>query len=232
MSNITVYLVVEGRTERDFIKRVLAPKMEKSNISLKAALIGRGSHKGGNVHFQRAKNDIGFFLRQQSDIFVSTMLDYFKIDVSWPGNAEIIKKNNAGQTLSSLQKAQLIEDETHKKIVEAFPNSNPEKRFIPYVSMHEFEALLFSDAYVLSEIMKVKPTDIEKILKNYDNPEEINHGVETAPSKRLLKLNEDYKKVTMGTQISEAIGIDKIRAQCPNFNRWLKRIEALAGQTP
>lgn len=223
-----VVVVVEGATEQTFVSEVLAPEMGKSGIYLVAKILGESEHKGGNVKFDRVKKEIGNFLCQRKDIFVSTMLDYFKIDVLWPGNAEIVKKSNTGQKLSSLQKAQLLEEGAHNKIIEAFPEREPKKRFIPYISMHEFEALLFSDANVLSQKMNINVSEIQKILENYDNPEEINHGAETAPSKRLINLREDYRKVAMGKQISEAIGIEKIRAQCPNFDRWLKRIEALA----
>jgi hypothetical protein len=227
-SMIDVYLVVEGRTEQTFIRDVLAPEMLKKSFFLFPALLGKPGHKGGDVRFDRAKNDIGKFLCQRPNIIVSTMLDYFKIDESWPGCDEIKRKVNAGQSLSSLQKAQLIEDETHKKILENFPDCKAENRFIPYISMHEFEALLFSDADVLSSKLNVDIEDIQKILKNYENPEEINDGPKTAPSKRLLNLKRDYRKVDMGKQISEAIGIDKIRTQCPNFDRWLRRIEDLS----
>ncbi len=55
-------------------------------------------------------------------------------------------------------------------------------RFIPYVSMHEFEALLFSNSVILSNELKVQQTVIGDILRTYSDPEAINH--ETAPSKR------------------------------------------------
>ncbi|GAB6147257.1 DUF4276 family protein [Desulfocicer niacini] len=47
--------------------------------------------------------------------------------------------------------------------------------------------------------------------------EEINDDPEKAPSKRLEKLNAGYRKVAMGKIISEAIGIQTIRKQCPHF---------------
>ena len=82
--------------------------------------------------------------------------------------------------------------------MEQFSQYNAETRFIPYIEMHEFEALLFSDADILAEKTGINIVEIKKVIEAYDNPEEINEDPEKAPSKRLEKLKTGYRKVGHG----------------------------------
>jgi len=93
--------------------------------------------------------------------------------------------------------------------------------------VHEFEALLFSDAEKLAEHLKIKPQSIKDILIECGDPENINDSSQTAPSKRLENLYRRYKKTTTGIAVARAIGIDKMREQCPIFNGLLNKIEFL-----
>ena len=62
------------------------------------------------------------------------------------------------------------------------------------------------------------------------SPEEINDSQQTAPSKRIIELKARYAKVTDGILISQKIGLDTMRVQCPHFNEWIGKLEALAGR--
>jgi hypothetical protein len=62
-------------------------------------------------------------------------------------------------------------------------------------------------------------------LNDNQNPELINDSSITAPSKRLLKIIKDYSKITHGCLIAQDIGIIKIRAKCPRFNKWIDDLE-------
>jgi hypothetical protein len=90
--------------------------------------------------------------------------------------------------------------------------------------------LLFSNASILAEKIGVAPTSIEAILNEYGQPEEINDGPQTAPSKRLEMLHNGYRKVAMGKTISVAIGVQQIRSKCPHFNQWLNKLEKLTAK--
>ena len=227
MSKVEVCIVVEGPTEQLFVRDVLAPAMSVKGIYLHAARIGSPGHKGGDIRFERAKSDIGNFLRQRSDTYVSTMFDYFRIDADWPGREEIRGKVSSGAALSAAEKAKLMEEATRQKIVASFGSNNADRRFIPYISMHEFEALLFSDPVVLAEKIKVEPKSVQQILAKCGSPEEINDRPETAPSKRIAALMSGYQKIVMGKSIAEAIGIATMRRQCPHFDQWLTTLEQL-----
>jgi len=227
MSNVEVYIVVEGRAEQTFVRDILAPDMAMRGVYLYPHLIGNPGHKGGDIRFERAKSDIGNFLKQRSDTYVSTMFDYFRIDSKWPGKEQISRQVKSGAVLSAAKKAELLEAATRQKVVESFGRNNANCRFIPYISIHEFEALLFSDPFVLAEKLNVAPQRIEQILAECGSPEEINDRPETAPSKRIAVLTSGYRKIAMGKTIAESIGIPAMRRNCPHFDQWLTTIEQL-----
>lgn len=223
MSNANVYVIVEGHTEQTFIRELLAPEMACQGVFLHPVLIGKPGHKGGDIRFDRAKQDIGGFLKQRSGTHISTMFDYFRLDPSWPGNV------NMQGCPTAIEKAEKIEGTTLARIRELFPDHNVEGRFIPYIEMHEFEALLFSDTSILANKIGVDTGQIEDILDEFGEPEEIDDGPDTAPSKRLIRFHNSYRKVAMGKTISEAIGIPTMREKCPHFDNWLIRLEQLGG---
>ncbi len=94
--------------------------------------------------------------------------------------------------------------------------------------MHEFEAMLFNDPKILADSIGVQRPQIEKILKECGEPENIDDSPHSAPSKRIEILSTRFKKTATGIAIAKAIGLDKIREQCPIFNAWLIKIEKLS----
>ena len=159
MSSITVYAVVEGQTEKIFFDRILTPYLATKNIFSNATIINKPGQKGGDVKFSRAKKDIRSFLRQNNNTYVTTFVDFYGIK-EWPGK-------NVPDNLTSEQKADYINGETKSEIVaicnDLKINSN---RFIPYIAMHEFEAMLFSDPQVLANKLAVDINLINAILNN------------------------------------------------------------------
>ena len=64
------------------------------------------------------------------------------------------------------------------------------RRLIPYVQMHEFEALLFSDPKLLADGLELPDcATTQSIRDQFQSPEEINDSEQTAPSKRIMDLN-------------------------------------------
>lgn len=213
-------IIAEGQTEQKFINMVLAPYLSERNIYVRAPLIGKPGHKGGDVRFPRFKNDMEEHLKQRPDTFVSIFIDYYGLG-EWPG------LEKAKEMTRPLDKATAINKATVSEVKGLFGKYRPEERFIPYIAMHEFEALLFSDLTVLSDNIDVDKSIVEKILNDCGEPENINNSPQTAPSKRLEKLYDNYKKTVTGIAIAEEIGIDRMREQCPIFNEWLTQIETL-----
>lgn len=228
MSEVQVYIVVEGSAERTFVRDVLAPAASCQGVYLYPALIGTYGHKGGDIRFDRTQSHIGRFLRQRHDTYVSTMFDYFRIAANWPGRAEVQRRIKSGATLTARQKAEIVEIAMHRAIEESYPASNARRRFIPYVEMHEFEALLFSNARILAEKADIDLAAISRILGEHGEPEEIDDDPLCAPSKQILALNDRYRKVEQGTTIAKAIGVPTLRKECSHFHEWLIRLEGLA----
>ena len=70
-------------------------------------------------------------------------------------------------------------------------------RFIPYIQLHEFEGLLFSDvsAFLNSfEESEFDYAELQATAEAFQSPELINNSPETAPSKRLIAAIPDYKR--------------------------------------
>ena len=100
-------------------------------------------------------------------------------------------------------------------------------RFIPFVVMHEFEGLLFSDCVAFSR--GIERPDLERsfqaIRDDFDTPEQIDDSPINAPSKRVERLIPGYEKPFLGTLAVIEIGLERIRAECQHFNQWIEEME-------
>ena len=215
-----IVVLVEGPTEKIFIDSVLAPYLVQKQVIMRPIIISKHGQKGGDVKFARVVNDIRDHLKQRGDTWLTLLLDFYGIK-EWPGLDE------ARMQRSPAQKAQKFHEMTKVRVVELFGEWRPDVRFLPYVAMHEFEALLFSHPQILADQLGVEVSEINEILTECGDPEKINNSPDTAPSKRLENLCERYKKTSTGITIAKAIGIDTMRRKCPLFNAWLVAIEEL-----
>ena len=102
-------------------------------------------------------------------------------------------------------------------------------KFIPYIQLHEYEALLFSDIQKLELEYPDKQREIAQLIDDVTGlkPEEINSKPETAPSKRILSRIPSYDKVTSGLNITKEIGVDKLMQKCPHFDSWIRAISGI-----
>ena len=218
---IEVVALVEGPTEEIFIKALLSPYLARTKVYMTPIILTKPGQNGGDVRFSRAKNDIERHLKQKKETWLTLLVDYYGIKSDWPGYEESKRKTQHAS------KARVMNEATRKRVNELFGNQDSERRFIPYVSMFEFEALLFSDAKILAQKLNVQLKDVEKILSRCGEPEKINDKSQTAPSKRLEALSDRFKKTTTGISVAQEIGIDKMRKSCPIFNEWITRLENL-----
>lgn len=219
-----VVVIVEGQTEYGFVKQLLGPYMAQRSLYLTPIILYKPGQKGGDVKFARAKNDIGKHLKQRRETWITLLVDYYGIRGDWPGYTE--SKRQTDHT----RKAQIMNEATARQVQQLFPEQNPACRFIPYVSMHEMEALYFSDPACLARMLEVEQRDVDMILAACGEPEKINDQYTTAPSKRLKALSERFKKSSTGIAIATEIGIPRMRAACPLFDAWLAKLESLVGR--
>jgi hypothetical protein len=220
-NRILIYAFVEGTTEKIFINKILKPYLCKKNVDIAVTVLSTSKkQKGGDIKFSRAKNEIITHLKQRNRTYVTTMIDYYALK-EWPGLEEIkAKKSNMIQ--SSI--ANILETSCKNAIGNI---CNADNRFIPYIAMHEFEALLFSNPEILAKHINIERDLIDRILIKCGEPEAINNSPQTAPSKRLESLYPSFRKTVTGIAIAEEIGIDTMREKCPLFNTWIKNFEKI-----
>ena len=152
------------------------------------------------------------------------MVDYYGLPKdgpgAWPGRAE-------APALTFDRRADCVEQELLEDVFAAMgPDFDP-RRFIPYVVMHEFEGLLFSDPVRFGTSIG-KPElapQLQSIRNQFTTPEEINDSPDTAPSKRVLALMPGYEKPLYGVLAVIDLGIQVIRRECPLFGNWITRLE-------
>ena len=210
--NKRLYIVVEGQTEEEFVKSLLAPHFQKENIYVYPVIIHTSKgHKGGFVNYNHLKNDVNKLLHSQgNDVVVTTFVDYFRCpDLPQKEQWEAIQ-NHAKQV------------EQMESVISA---DISDRRFIPYIQLHEFEALLFSAIDGFNEYFDQNiVAQLQAIIDDFDNPEDINSSPENAPSKRILKIIQEYDKVMYGNIVALEIGIIKILDKCPRFRNWVETL--------
>lgn len=224
-----VIVIAEGQSEQSFLKRVLAPYLSEHVCYIRAQLIGTPGHKGGSVSFDRFSRDVGAALKQRKDTYISSMLDYFRLDSKWPGMNDLNQAMRLGRKIDKSEIRVILQEKTLERLEELFPQYSIPTRVLPYFSMHEFESLLFSDVTKLSEGLRRNIQDVQYVLDSFDgDPESINTDPSKAPSKVLERLNPEYKKVLQGTLIATSIGIPKMQNKCSCFNHWINQLLALS----
>ena len=224
---------VEGQTERTFVDTVLGPHLCKAGYSsVRARLIGNARasvRRGSTPSWQTVRDGILNHLKNDRQAIVTTMVDYYGMPQegqrAWPGRMQAATRQPA-------ERAEFVQRAVAEDIASHMDASFDKRRFIPYVSMHEFEALLFSDCARFAESVEEPGIAVamEAILTQFGDPEAIDDSQETAPSKRILQLLPGYHKPAMGATAIQHIGLAEIRNRCANFSKWLGRLEAVASE--
>lgn len=227
MSRLLIH--VEGQSEESFVNEILAPHLYMRGFEKVAArLLGNArqkSNRGGIRGWPETRKEISNHLKLDRGCYVTTMVDYYALPKTgsdaWPGRAEA---GNLPFEKRALHVERLMKEEVEMETVD-FGGG----RFVPYVAMHEFESLLFSNCGVFARAIGKDGVArrLQAIRDTFSTPEEINDSPHTAPSKRILQLIPDYSKVIWGIIGAEAIGIEAMRQECPHFSNWIDQLEDL-----
>lgn len=218
MKRVLVY--VEGQTEETFVRDILNGHFTEKGIYLTPTLAvtkrvaGGPNYKGGILTFDRVKGDIQRLLNDNGAVAVTTMIDLYGLPLNFPGKQDTVKGG-------AYERVRFLE--------QRFAESIDNHKFIPYLSLHEFEALLFAEPATITETLgqQNKLAELKKIRSSFTTPEEINDSPITAPSKRLEKLYPDYQKPLFGALIALNIGLATLCEECPHFGEWIRRLEQL-----
>lgn len=207
-----LYIIVEGQTEEAFVSTLLEPYFREHHaIDVTAVSIHTSRHgRGGFASYEHLRNDALRLLPEQDGPVVSMLVDFFRCP------------DTPGKECWERKQGHLAEVEERERQIALDINNS---RFIPYIQLHEFEALLFSDGSIFGELFTPKQAeDLSAICAAYPNPEDINSSPEGAPSKRLLAIVSDYDKVHQGELLAVWLGLERILARCPRFRAWVDRL--------
>jgi len=213
-----VLIVVEGPTERAVIEQVLAPHFGVRGFSLHAKVVGKPGHKGGVRNFESVRKEVIALMRQERRSVVSTFFDYYGLPATWPGIGE-------ARGGSAQDKARVVEASMLENVRSILGESNDMNRFLPYVQMHELEALLFASPNVMANTFERRDLAFafSEIVRQCGGCEEINDQSETAPSRRIAKLFPAYRK---GSTLLRQVLETELR-QSKRFERLALALNAL-----
>jgi hypothetical protein len=230
---IRLHILTEGQTEEGFVNEILAPVLAACDIVVDVHCITTGRHRGavfrgGLVNYEHLAKDIALWMKgdQNEDSWFTTMVDFYALPRNFPGFAAL------PPTLTAPERVAVLEAELQSDIMARLGDVAVSRRFIPYIQLHEFEALLFSDPAAFLEAFPSGAPAVERlnaIRIQFPNPEDIDDKPFTAPAKRILNLLPDYQKPVAGLLIAQRIGLAAIRAACPHFDAWITRLLALRG---
>ncbi len=216
-----VLILVEGQAEETFIREILFPYLFGNGVYPIAKLattkrVKSGpDFKGGIVSYGKFRNDVVRLLGDTSATIVTTMIDFYGLPTDFPGRRTMPPG-------SCYDRVAYLEEEIRKDI------DHP--RFLPYLALHEFEAMLFVAPDKIAQAFPgtSKGNELAAIRGRFTSPEEIDDDPQTAPSKRLEALFPGYEKPLHGPLVILEIGLEQIRKACVHFNNWLVNLEKLA----
>lgn len=222
---IRLHVTAEGLTEKGFVESVLCDHLAQFGVyaDVRCVLTSKDNrsskeYRGGMTTYKKAQKDIFSWMKEdrRSESRFTTMFDLYALPNDFPAFDEARRAGDPYERVRILQAGMAAD-------FSAYP------AFIPYIQLHEFEALLLADPQKLDVEYFDREKEIEALidLVKDENPELIDGGHETAPSKRILKLIPEYDKVTAGKQIAKEIGIKTLRGKCRHFHEWLSNLESL-----
>ena len=144
------------------------------------------------------------------------MIDFYGLPSDFPGLAELPQHANSLRKVGHLEKAWSLNLEN--------------RRFLPYLSLHEFEALLLAGPEELSAVLGMGSAARKVLAGLFQDraPEEINDGKDTHPAARILNLAPGFQKSLDGPVAAQRIGLEAMRRRCPHFDGWLAKLEEVA----
>jgi len=219
-------ILVEGQSEEAFVRDTLAPHLAgygvyaRPTVILTKRLSQGGGHRGGVANWSMIRENL-LSLLGDKDAKVSTMLDFYGLPKDFPGKSVLSNANNAHAMVEALE----------KEFSAAIGNS----RFIPFLTLFEFEALVFSSPKTIADHFALPALEqaAHGIVISAKSPELIDGGENTHPKKRLMRLlleqNDSYAPASDGPTILKTIGIPVIRSVCQHFDAWVSQLESLGG---
>lgn len=142
-----LYVVVEGQTEEAFARHVLGPHLSTNQIFVSPMIVttrrdrvtGVKTGKGGG-HWRHWRKDIGRLFRDRDpDLRVTTIFDLYGLPDDFP------EMNVHGTCTDTRRRAEVLEH--------AMAQDIEDHRLIPYLQLHECEALVLAGLAELRSLL-------------------------------------------------------------------------------
>jgi hypothetical protein len=180
---------VRGPAEETVAREVIDPYFQSPDVYVSLSIFTTkrpadgASHKGGLSTWGKLATEIRRLLRDPSITVLTTLLDYYGLPADVPGMAT----RPPGSPRDRV---------TH--VERAMAEAIGDPRFLPHLVLHEIEAWVLLGHEALGDLTGNAPLACaaQAIVADAQGAEFVNDGVDTAPSKRLLRLYPRYRKTS------------------------------------
>ncbi len=221
-----LHALVEGQTEEAFFNRTIVGHLAAKGVYADVRVINPKKnsnfrlHKGGWKSYNSANGDLLRWMKEDPNAWFTTMVDMYALPTDFPEYSGIKERIQ-----DPYQRVQAFEGAWKTDLGSAG------SRFIPYIQLHEFEALLLVEPQRLDWEFLEHDQAIQNLnrMAKDKNPELIDDGPETAPSKRIIQAIPEYedRKQSVGPLVADKIGLENLRGKCRHFDDWLTSLEGL-----
>ncbi len=208
-------MVVEGQTEEQFLKIVLAPialtrACHVQPIVVRNKRTKTAGHKGGGGSWQHYRDHVRALATQPQWDRIGVMFDLYACPSDTPGYDASL---NAPQRHAAVAKA------TQQDLERLAP------RVLSGPVLHELETLVI--AAIATGATEATADVVEKAhraIAAAGGVELINGSPQGAPSKRLAAWWPGYEKVLYGAVLLSEPPWEAIADQCPTFESWWENL--------
>lgn len=214
-----VHILCEGQTEEIIASDVLSPHFSSVDVHVTSSILttkrpaGGPAFKGGVSTWPKLQRELRLLLHDSSITLLTTLLDYYAFPAEAPGMAD---------------RPHGSPHERVRHVESALAKSVGDMRFVPHLVLHETETWVLTDCLRLGEVMGAPgpAAQLQRIVQLNSGPELVNDGVDTAPSKRIMRAYPQYAKTIDGPLVVAESGLDTIRSTCPHAGDWLSEVES------
>ena len=220
---VRLHVVVEGQTEETFVRDILAPVVGEASVFADVHRVTTGrrrskSYRGGFLRYAHLRRDLELWMSEDRgvDSWFTTMVDLYRLPQDVPGYS------GSRSIADPVKRVRFLED--------ALKADLGHRQFIPYIQLHEFEALLFSGPASFAAAFPDEygaVAELGRIRRSAASPEHIDDGIGTSPAERIRGLLPQYTKAVHGPIIAGRIGLARMRKECAHFNEWIDLILGL-----
>lgn len=221
---------VEGVSEEFFVNRSLRPHLithgwrNVQAIGVKTSL-DSGGQRGGLTNWPAVEADLRQLFKDHpgEDYRFTTLWDFYRTPDRFPGIVAA--------------KAAPVGADRGAIFAQALATHFGEPRFIPYIQMYEFEALVLAALPALQSLNPLHAAALGTLFtdcQSIGDFEKINDGPTTHPAQRIADVLPGFlnRKEDDGPIAIRETGLAELRRWCPRFDGWLSRLEGLTETSP